>query len=112
MQNVEEDVNARVRSLSRLLPHSAFCIHPSAFLIAFPMPTLADIASLLGTALPAGADAARNVVGVASLAEAGESHVSFVSSDAYAKDLPESRAGVVIAGRKVRLPQSPAKMPV
>src|SRR3712207_247365 len=66
------------------------------------MPTLADIAALLGTPAPPQAD--RNVRGVATVEEAGPDDLTFVGAEQYARRLPASRAIGVIAQRKVKLP--------
>src|SRR5687768_11506447 len=66
------------------------------------MPTLADIAALLGT--PAPAHGERNVRGVATIDEATPDDLTFVSSETYARQLPKSRAMGVIVHRKVKLP--------
>jgi UDP-3-O-[3-hydroxymyristoyl] glucosamine N-acyltransferase len=66
------------------------------------MPTLADIATLLSTPAPAMPE--RSVRGVGTLEEAGPDELTFVGSDAYVKQLPQSRAVGVIAHRKVHLP--------
>ena len=67
------------------------------------MPTLADIAALLGT--PAPADAGRAGRGVATLAEAGPDELTFVGTEAYARRLAASRAMGAIVHRKVRVPE-------
>jgi UDP-3-O-[3-hydroxymyristoyl] glucosamine N-acyltransferase len=66
------------------------------------MPTLADIAALLGTPAPPQPD--RAVRGVATLEEAGPEDLTFVGNDAYATQLPASRAMGAIVHRKVHLP--------
>lgn len=66
------------------------------------MPTLADIAVLLGT--PAPADAGRLIRGLATVAEAGPDELTFAGSEAYARQLPASRAAGAIVHRKVRVP--------
>ena len=65
------------------------------------MPTLADIAALLGVPAPAGAE--RRITGVETLSEAGPEELSFVTSDAYADQLAATRAAAVIMGRKLRV---------
>ena len=67
------------------------------------MPTLADIAALLGVPAPAGAD--RPVRGLATLREAGPDELTFVGNESYARQLPNSRAIGAIVHRKVRLPE-------
>ena len=66
------------------------------------MPTLADIAVLLGVPAPAGAE--RRVHGLATLNEAGPDHLTFVGSETYARQLPASLAMGAIIHRKVRVP--------
>ena len=66
------------------------------------MPTLADIAALLGTPVPA--EPGRTVRGLATLNDAGPEELTFVGNDAYARQLPSSRAMGAIVHRKVRLP--------
>jgi UDP-3-O-[3-hydroxymyristoyl] glucosamine N-acyltransferase len=66
------------------------------------MPTLADIAALLGCAAPQGAD--RAVRGMGTLEEAGPEDLTFVGSESYAKQLPSSRAMGAIVHRKVHVP--------
>jgi UDP-3-O-[3-hydroxymyristoyl] glucosamine N-acyltransferase len=68
------------------------------------MPTLADIAALLGSPLPPGAAPGQSVRGLATLEEAGPDELTFVGSDAYAKRLPASRAMGAIVHRKVHAP--------
>src|SRR4051812_29328478 len=66
------------------------------------MPTLADIAALLGT--PAPPQPERAVRGVATIEEAEPADLTYVASDAYARKLPDSRAMGAIVHRKVHLP--------
>jgi UDP-3-O-[3-hydroxymyristoyl] glucosamine N-acyltransferase len=66
------------------------------------MPTLADIAALLG--VPAPAHPERTVRGLATLEEAGPEDLTFVGSEQYVKQLPASKAMGAIVHRKVRLP--------
>jgi UDP-3-O-[3-hydroxymyristoyl] glucosamine N-acyltransferase len=71
------------------------------------MPTLAEIASLLGVAPPSDlGEAQRPITGVASLADAGATEVSFINSDAFLKAFAATRAGGVVANKRVRLPAS------
>jgi UDP-3-O-[3-hydroxymyristoyl] glucosamine N-acyltransferase len=76
------------------------------------MPSLAEIASLIGVPAPCDPqEAQRPIAGVASLAEARETDVSFINSDAFLKALAVTRAGAVIANKRVHLPASvPAPM--
>lgn len=73
------------------------------------MPTLADIARLLGVAPPADPqDARRPIRGVASLADATEGDLSFVTSDAFVKQLQSTRAGAVVVQKAVHVPAKAA----
>jgi UDP-3-O-[3-hydroxymyristoyl] glucosamine N-acyltransferase len=58
--------------------------------------TLARIAEIAGAAPPADADPARPFDGVASLGDAGPSHVSFLDNRRYLADLAASNAGAVL----------------
>lgn len=66
------------------------------------MPTLADIARLLGCPTPQ--DGQRPVRGVNSLADAGGDEVSFIGSESYAEQFATTRAAGVVAPRRLRLP--------
>jgi len=69
------------------------------------MPTLAEIASLLGVAPPSDPrEALRPITGVGSLADAGATEVSFITSDAFLKALAGTRAAAVVANKRVHLP--------
>src|SRR4051812_16201242 len=69
------------------------------------MPTLGDIAKLLSLpSLPA-PQASLVVTGVATLVEATANDLAVISSDAYAKRAPTSKAAAFIVQRKVKLPQ-------
>lgn len=71
--------------------------------MAIPNPiTLADIAKVLNTPIPA--EAARVVKGVAALTDAGPDDLTMVSSDAYLKQFARTAAQSVIVQRKVQLP--------
>src|SRR5690348_4397028 len=70
------------------------------------MPTLAEIAGLLNVALPAGADGARPIAGVSTLAEAKADDLSFVSTEQYLKELATTKAAAVLVHRRVKLPQA------
>jgi UDP-3-O-[3-hydroxymyristoyl] glucosamine N-acyltransferase len=77
------------------------------------MPTLADIAGMLH--LPAPADpavAAREVSGIATLAEAGPDDLSFLGSDSYLKQFATTRAAAVIVQKRVKLPREGVTTPV
>ena len=65
------------------------------------MPTLSDIAALVGSAAPA--DGQRPITGVATLADARPDELSFITSDAYADQLASTRAAGVIMQKKLRL---------
>lgn len=67
------------------------------------MPTLADIAAALGIPLPAGAAGDRVVRGVNTIADAREDELTFLTSEKYARLLPETKAAAVLIHRKVRL---------
>jgi UDP-3-O-[3-hydroxymyristoyl] glucosamine N-acyltransferase len=69
------------------------------------MPTLSDIASLLGVSLGGSPAANARIDGVATLAEARPSEISFIGSDAYLRDLDATRAAAVIVQRRVKLPE-------
>jgi UDP-3-O-[3-hydroxymyristoyl] glucosamine N-acyltransferase len=67
------------------------------------MPTLSQIASLLGCSV----DAPRgdlSIDGAATLDAAKSSHVSFVSSEAYLKDLRTTQAAAVIVHKRIAVP--------
>jgi len=69
------------------------------------MATLGEIASLLGCPPPP--DAQRRVTGLAALSDAGPGELSFISSEAFATQLVETRAAGVIIKKKLRLPAPP-----
>ncbi|HWE97112.1 MAG TPA: UDP-3-O-(3-hydroxymyristoyl)glucosamine N-acyltransferase [Tepidisphaeraceae bacterium] len=66
------------------------------------MPSLADIAAALGISAPSGE--AVPITGMATLAEAGPSELSFVGSDAYVSELATTRAPAVIVQKRVKVP--------
>ncbi len=66
------------------------------------MPTLGDIAKLIG--VPAPGDPLLPISGLASLAEAGPGDLSLVGSEKYAKRAAASRAGAFIVQKRVKLP--------
>jgi UDP-3-O-[3-hydroxymyristoyl] glucosamine N-acyltransferase len=66
------------------------------------MPTLSDIAALIGC--PAPAEGSRPVTGVATLTEAKPDELSFISSESFAEQLNATRAAGVIMAKKLRLP--------
>ena len=69
--------------------------------------TLSDIATLLNTPSPPGP--LRAVTGIATLAEAGESDVSFLGSERYLGDFEKTRAAAIIVHKRVKLPPSHGK---
>ena len=68
------------------------------------MPTLAEIASLVGATLPAGSRAGLEITGVGTLDCADERQLSLVGSHAYLKDLETTRAAAVLVHKRVKLP--------
>ncbi|HZL37674.1 MAG TPA: UDP-3-O-(3-hydroxymyristoyl)glucosamine N-acyltransferase [Tepidisphaeraceae bacterium] len=68
------------------------------------MPTLSQIAALLGCPAPAGEPL--NIAGVSTLLEAGAEDLSFVGSDSYLPELAKTRAAAVVAQKRVKLPAS------
>jgi UDP-3-O-[3-hydroxymyristoyl] glucosamine N-acyltransferase len=69
------------------------------------MPSLTVIADMLGTACPSHAD--RDIRGANSLKDASETDISVISADRYAKQYAATRAGAVIAGKKIRFTPRP-----
>jgi UDP-3-O-[3-hydroxymyristoyl] glucosamine N-acyltransferase len=65
------------------------------------MPTLSDIATLLGCPPPP--EGARNITGIATLADAKPDEISFVTSEAFAEAFAATRAAGVIMHKKLRL---------
>ena len=59
------------------------------------MPTLSDIAALIGCPTPP--DGGRPVTGIAALTDATADQLSFVTSEAFAEQYGKTRAGGVIA---------------
>jgi UDP-3-O-[3-hydroxymyristoyl] glucosamine N-acyltransferase len=77
------------------------------------MPTLSEIATLLNVPAPAGAAGAIDITGVAMLADAGPSELSFLGSDRYLKQFATTRAAAVLVQRRVKLlPVADARRPV
>jgi UDP-3-O-[3-hydroxymyristoyl] glucosamine N-acyltransferase len=66
--------------------------------------TLADIARALNEPPPVDGD--RVIAGVAALSDAGPGDLTMITSDAYLKQFARTRATVVIAQKKVRLPHT------
>src|SRR3954447_11985610 len=64
---------------------------PVFFRLAGP-PSLAEVADLTGATLPEGADAARQVRGVAPLDAAGPDDLVFLDNPKYSNDLTRTRA--------------------
>jgi UDP-3-O-[3-hydroxymyristoyl] glucosamine N-acyltransferase len=67
-----------------------------------PSFTLAQIADVLGC--PAPADSSRPITGMATLAEATESDLSFLGSEAYLADFEKTKAAAVIVKKGLKLP--------
>src|SRR5215218_2425218 len=67
------------------------------------MPTVADISQLLSIPAPTGA-AAVTITGVAVLADATPTELSFLGSDRYLKQFAVTRAAAVIVQRRVKVP--------
>ena len=72
-----------------------------------PTLTLADIAQRLNVPSPAGPT--RPVTGIATLAEATESELSFLGSERYLNDFAATRAAAVIVQKRVKLPAGHGK---
>ena len=66
------------------------------------MPTLREIAALLGCPAPAGAD--WEVTGVATLGEALSTDISYISSDTFVRALATTAAGALIVQDRIRIP--------
>src|SRR5215212_2147217 len=83
--------------------------HGSAFYTpctaVFDMPTLGEIAALIGCPPPP--EAQRRVTGLASLAEAGPEELSFIASESYSEQFAATRAAAIIVKKKLRLPPAP-----
>jgi UDP-3-O-[3-hydroxymyristoyl] glucosamine N-acyltransferase len=67
------------------------------------MPTLADIAQLIGCPPPPGSES-REVRGIASIADARADELTYVSSDQYVPALDTTQAAAAIAQRRLRIP--------
>jgi UDP-3-O-[3-hydroxymyristoyl] glucosamine N-acyltransferase len=72
------------------------------------MTSLAEIARLLDVGMPAGA-ADISIAGISTLAEAGETDLSFLGNDRYLPEFAASRAAAVIVQRRVKLPAENSK---
>jgi len=70
------------------------------------VPTLKEIADLLGVACPAGAES-RNVAGITALEEAGGEDLSVVAADKYVGAYKKTKAGAVLMSRKIKHPVRP-----
>lgn len=69
------------------------------------MPTLQQLADLLNVTCPAHGD--REVRGVSSLVEATPTDLSILTADRYVPQYKATRAGAVLAGKKLRFPVRP-----
>lgn len=67
------------------------------------MPTLGQIAAMLGAPVDE-SRADLGIDGAATLDQARSSHISFVGSDAYLKDLDSTDAAAVIVHKRIKLP--------
>jgi UDP-3-O-[3-hydroxymyristoyl] glucosamine N-acyltransferase len=67
--------------------------------------TLDLVAQLIGCAAPP--DGGRTLTGVNTLADATETELSFIGSDAFLKQLATTRAAAVIVQKRVKLPPGP-----
>jgi UDP-3-O-[3-hydroxymyristoyl] glucosamine N-acyltransferase len=72
------------------------------------MPSLADIARLLNVTVPPGADELA-IAGVANLAEANASELSFLGNDRFLPQFEASQAAAVLVQKRVKLPPNPNK---
>lgn len=71
---------------------------------------LSKIAEVLQVSIP---DAGQILItGMATLAEAGESDLSFLGAEVYLKDFATTKAAAVLVHRRVRLPADPKPRPV
>ncbi len=68
------------------------------------MPLLSDIAKLIGSPAPAGADI--DITGLATLDEAQARELSFVGSEQYLPQLQNTKAAAVIVQKRVKLPST------
>ena len=75
---------------------------------AFTMIRLGDISRAIDAPLPPGADAELPLTRVTGLEDAGPDAICYVSSDKYADRIAATRAAVVIASAKLKLPETPA----
>jgi UDP-3-O-[3-hydroxymyristoyl] glucosamine N-acyltransferase len=67
------------------------------------MPTLSEIAALLGISTPT-SNADVEITAVAGTDEAGPGQLTYVTSDKYLSELPGSQASAVIVNRRAKLP--------
>lgn len=70
------------------------------------MPTLAELADLLNVPCPPGVED-RVVVGMSSLDAAGPNELSVLTADKYVRQYKSTRAGAVLASRKIRFAPRP-----
>jgi UDP-3-O-[3-hydroxymyristoyl] glucosamine N-acyltransferase len=68
--------------------------------------TLSEIAALLNCSIPSAAGA-RVITGVASLAQAKETELTYLSSDQFLKQFDTTRAAAAIVHKRVKLAQEP-----
>jgi UDP-3-O-[3-hydroxymyristoyl] glucosamine N-acyltransferase len=68
--------------------------------------TLSEIAALLNSSIP-GAPGARAITGVASLAQATETELTYLSSDQFLKQFDATRAAAAIVQKRVKLAKEP-----
>jgi UDP-3-O-[3-hydroxymyristoyl] glucosamine N-acyltransferase len=73
--------------------------------------TLADIAALLERPVPDGV-ASKPITGVADIEQAGETELTYVSSDQFVKYLPETRAAAVLVQKRVKVPDAALHIPM
>lgn len=66
------------------------------------MPTLTEIAELLGCSAPTGEPL--HVTGIAALAEASPTELSYIGSDAFVRELGQCQAAALIVQQNVKLP--------
>jgi UDP-3-O-[3-hydroxymyristoyl] glucosamine N-acyltransferase len=68
--------------------------------------TLAEIAALLECPVPDGAAGSKPITGVANLGDAGETELTYLSSDRFLKEFEGTKAAAVIVQKRVRVPES------
>ena len=67
------------------------------------MPSLSSIANLLGCPMPADSV---EIIGVATLEDAGPADLSFVGSDSYVAKLADTKAAAIFVQKRVKLPET------